>query len=76
MSSDSQPLLRALPGFSAGYYLREQSSGRLMSPTAWDSEELLEAAVEAVGERPAGDQRGIDPSRVARTGQFSGSPSD
>jgi hypothetical protein len=34
--------------------------------TIWESEEALEAAERAVAERPAEDQRGINPSRVER----------
>jgi heme-degrading monooxygenase HmoA len=59
-------LLKSLPGFIAGYYVREESSGRLMSFTVWESEAALEAAEQAVADRPAGDQRGIRPSRVER----------
>ena len=59
-------LLRSLPGFEGAYYLREPSTGRLMSFTVWDSERSLEAAERAVDERPVGDQRGIRPSRVER----------
>jgi len=59
-------LLKTLPGFVAGLYVREQSSGRLMSLTVWESEQALEAAEEAVSARPVEDQRGIRPSRVER----------
>jgi heme-degrading monooxygenase HmoA len=59
-------LLRSLPGFIAGYYLREPVTGRLMSLTLWESEAALEAAEQAVRERPVEDQRGIRPSRVER----------
>jgi heme-degrading monooxygenase HmoA len=59
-------LLQSVPGFIAGYYLREASTGRLMSVTVWESELALEAAEEAVGARPVGDQRGIRPSRIER----------
>jgi heme-degrading monooxygenase HmoA len=59
-------LLRSLPGFEGAYYLRESGTGRLMSVTMWDSERSLEAAERAVADRPAGDQRGIRPSRVER----------
>lgn len=59
-------LLGSLPGFEGAYYLREASTGRLMSFTVWDSERSLEAAERAVAERPVGDQRGIRPTRVER----------
>jgi heme-degrading monooxygenase HmoA len=59
-------LLRSLPGFCVGYYLREPSTGRLMSVTLWESEAALEAAERAVRDRPVRDQRGIRPSRVER----------
>jgi heme-degrading monooxygenase HmoA len=59
-------LLQSLPGFIAGYYLREATTGRLMSVTLWESEEALEAAEQAVRERPVSDQRGIRPSRIER----------
>jgi heme-degrading monooxygenase HmoA len=59
-------LLQSLPGFIAGYYLREPTTGRLMSVTVWESEEALEAAERAVAQRPVSDQRGIRPSRVER----------
>jgi heme-degrading monooxygenase HmoA len=59
-------LLKSLPGFIAGYYLREPTTGSLMSVTVWESEEALEAAEHAVQERPVSDQRGIRPSRIER----------
>jgi heme-degrading monooxygenase HmoA len=59
-------LLGSLPGFEGAYYLREEASGRLISLTIWESEQALEAAERAVAERPAEDQRGINPSRVER----------
>jgi heme-degrading monooxygenase HmoA len=59
-------LLKSLPGFVAGYYLREPATGRLMSVTVWESEQALDAAEQAVGDRPVSDQRGIRPSRVER----------
>ena len=59
-------LLASLPGFEGAYYLREEASGRLISLTIWESEDALEAAERAVGERPAEDRRGIDPTRVER----------
>jgi hypothetical protein len=37
-----------------------------MSVTLWESEEALEAAEQAVGDRPVSDQRGIRPSRIER----------
>jgi hypothetical protein len=37
-----------------------------MSVTVWESEQALEAAEQAVGDRPVSDQRGIRPSRVER----------
>jgi heme-degrading monooxygenase HmoA len=36
-------LLQSLPGFIAGYDLREEATGRLMSVTLWESEAALEA---------------------------------
>ena len=59
-------LLKSLPGFVAGYYLREPATGRLMLVTVWESEQALEAAEQAVGDRVVSDQRGIRPSRVER----------
>jgi len=59
-------LLQSLPGFIAAYYLREPSTGRLMSVTVWESEAALEAAEQAVRDRPVGDQRGMRPSRLER----------
>ena len=59
-------LLQSLPGFIAGYELREEATGRLISLTLWDSESALEAGERAVRERPVSDQRGIRPSRVER----------
>ena len=61
-----QELLRSLPGFIAGYHLREDGTGRLISLTLWDSEAELEAGEDAVRNRPVDDQRGIRPSRVER----------
>jgi heme-degrading monooxygenase HmoA len=59
-------LLGSLPGFEGAYYLREEASGRLISLTIWESEDVLEAAERAVAERPAEDRRGIEPTRVER----------
>ena len=59
-------LLSSLPGFVGAYYLREERTGRLMSLTVWESEAALEAAEQAVNDRPASDQRGIRPSRLER----------
>jgi heme-degrading monooxygenase HmoA len=59
-------LLRSQDGFVAAYYMREAATDRLMSMTLWESEAALEAAEQAVSERPQGDQRGIRPSRVER----------
>ena len=57
-------LVRAQPGFRAGYHLRHRESGRMISLTIWDSEAALEAAGRAVTQRPPDDQRGIRPSVV------------
>lgn len=59
-------LLGALPGFVAGYQLREGGTGRLIDFSVWESEAALEAAEEAVRSRPASDQRGIRPTKVER----------
>jgi len=59
-------LLESAPGFIAGYDLREEQTGRLMSVTVWESEAALEAGEQAVRERPVSDQRGIRPSRIER----------
>jgi heme-degrading monooxygenase HmoA len=59
-------LLQSLPGFIAGYDLREEATGRLMSVTLWESEAALEAGERAVRNRPVSDQRGIRPSRIER----------
>lgn len=56
----------ACPGFVAGYHLRDEQPGRLMSVTVWESEEAMTAGEEAVRDRPASDQRGIRPSRIER----------
>jgi heme-degrading monooxygenase HmoA len=61
-----QELLRSLPGFIAGYHLREEGTGRLISLTLWDSDSELEAGEDAVRSRPVDDQRGIRPTRVER----------
>jgi heme-degrading monooxygenase HmoA len=58
-------LLQSVPGFIAGYDLRE-ATGRLMSVTLWESEAALEAGEHAVRNRPVSDQRGIRPSRIER----------
>lgn len=57
-------LLRAQPGFRAGYHLRQPENGRMISLTIWDSETALQAAGRAVAERPARNRRGIRPSTV------------
>jgi heme-degrading monooxygenase HmoA len=57
-------LVRAQPGFRAGYHLRHDQSGRMLSLTIWDSHAALETAGRVMAERPAHDQRGIRPSAV------------
>ena len=59
-------LLRTLPGFMAGYHLREEGTGRLIDLTVWESEAALEAGERAVRDRPPSDQRGIRPTKVER----------
>ena len=59
-------LIRTVPGFMAGYHLREEGTGRLIDLTVWESEAALEAAEVAVRDRPASDQRGIRPTKVER----------
>jgi heme-degrading monooxygenase HmoA len=59
-------LLRSLPGFITGYDLYEETTGRLMSVTVWESETSLQAGEHAVRNRPLSDQRGIRPSRIER----------
>ncbi len=65
-SASLRELVRSLPGFVAGYHLREESTGRLMSFTVWESDGALELGEQAVRDRPATDQRGMEPSRVER----------
>ena len=50
-SASPRDLLRNAPGFIAGYHLREESTGRLMSFTVWDSDEALELGEQAVRAR-------------------------
>jgi heme-degrading monooxygenase HmoA len=57
-------LVRAQPGFRAGYHLRHPDSGRLISLTLWENEEALAAVAAAVRGRPAADRRGISPTSV------------
>jgi heme-degrading monooxygenase HmoA len=64
--SSLHELLFSLPGFVAGYELREAETGRLCSLTLWQSEDALEAGERAVRERPVSDRRGIRPSRIER----------
>jgi heme-degrading monooxygenase HmoA len=59
-------LLRTLPGFIAGYHLREEDTDRLIDLTVWESEAALEAGERAVRDRPPSDQRGIRPTKVER----------
>jgi hypothetical protein len=59
-------LLQSVPGFIAGYDLREDGTGRLLSITVWESEADVDAAERTVRNRPVGDQRGIRPSLVER----------
>ena len=59
-------VVRAAPGFVAGYHLRDETTGRLMSVTVWESDEAMINGEEAVRNRPASDQRGIRPSRIER----------
>jgi len=56
----------ACAGFVAGYHLRDEQSGRLMSVTVWESDEAMNAGEATARSRPASDQRGIRPSRIER----------
>jgi heme-degrading monooxygenase HmoA len=56
----------AQPGFIAGYHLREEETGRMMSVTVWESRAAMEAGEAAIKGRPPQDQRGIRPSRIER----------
>lgn len=58
-------LVRSLPGFVAGYHLRDDA-GRMMSLTIWESDQALEDGEAAVARRPTEDQRGIRPTRIER----------
>ena len=59
-------VVSAAPGFIAGYHLREEETGRLMSVTVWESDEAMLSGEAAVRNRPASDQRGIRPSGIER----------
>jgi heme-degrading monooxygenase HmoA len=59
-------VVSAQPGFIAGYHLREEETGRMMSITVWESQPAMEAGEAAVRNRPPADQRGIRPSRIER----------
>lgn len=59
-------LLRSTPGLIAGYELRHEATGRLMHVSLWESEAALDDGERAVAQRPASDQRRINPSRVER----------
>lgn len=65
-ASSLRELVRELPGFVAGYHLRDEASGRLMSITIWGSVRDLETGEETVRARPQSDQRGIEPDVVER----------
>ena len=65
-ASSLRELVRGLPGFVAGYHLREEVSGRLMSITIWQTLADLEHGEEVVRARPQSDQRGIEPDTVDR----------
>ncbi len=58
--------VRAAPGFVAGYHLRDEDAGRLMSVTVWESDDAMTAGEESVRNRPTSDQRGIRPARIER----------
>ena len=59
-------LVRAQPGFVAGYHLLEEETGRMLSVTIWESDAAMKAGERAVMDRPAQDQRGIRPDRIER----------
>lgn len=59
-------VVQAQSGFIAGYHLRDEETGRLMSVTIWESDAAMESGERAVMARPAEDQRGIRPDRVER----------
>ena len=57
-------LVRAQPGFRAGYHLRQPTTGRMISLTIWESEQAMNAAGRTVASRPKEDQRGITPDSI------------
>ncbi len=68
-------LARSLPGFVAGYHLREENAGRLLSVSIWESDEAMirgeeghqEPAVVRSARHPAVASRALDRRRRVLT---------
>ncbi len=56
--------VREIPGFHAGYHLRDQRTGKAISVVIWDSVEAAQATREALDSRPQEDRVGAEPDHV------------
>ena len=57
-------MIKATPGFVAGFHLRNPETGKAVSFTVYESADGLEAAGRALGQRSDDERVGIDPDEV------------
>ena len=57
-------IIKATPGYVAGFHLRNPETGKAVSFTVYESADSLQAVGEALGQRPDDEKVGIDPDEV------------
>jgi hypothetical protein len=56
--------IKGVPGYVAGFHLRDAESGRALSVTVYEDEAALARVGKAMAARPDARKVGIDPDRV------------
>ena len=56
--------LKAVPGYVAGFHLRDPRTNKALSVTVFEDREAVERAREAMSRRPDDRKVGIDPDHV------------
>lgn len=56
--------IKAVPGYVAGFHLRDPQSNKAMSVTVYEDMAAVERAREAMAERPDDRKVGVDPDQV------------
>ncbi len=56
--------IKGVPGYVAGFHLRDPSSNKALSVTVYEDRAAVERAREAMSQRPDDSKVGIDPDQV------------